>query len=259
LGGNHFFLTYSLDIRPYPLAIFSAPLSMWAFERWRHTANGRRTVMYALTVALLLYVHYLLAFLVVAQILVVLLLQRVDRRLILAGAMALVFSFVIWLPWFPTFVNQVIGLRNIEMASGTARGAAGIGVSTQVTSAQTVIQLAEMATNGMVWLYALALLVGLWMLWRNPRFWLAILWGIGVPVIALIANLFVAVYAPRFVWHATVGLARPVGAALLSKMTRLRMTIAAGFVALNLLAFPAQFPARIPYRDRYAAISRMAR
>lgn len=259
LGANHFFFTYTLDIRPYPLVIFSAALSIWMFERWRHTPDKRRTLFYGLSVALLLYVHYLLTFLVVVQVVFVLLFQPNRRRLLVSGAAAMVLGFLIWLPWFPTFVDQVITLRNVETASGTARGAAGIGVSTLVTSLPTIVQLAQTATNGMIWLYAIVLLVGVWMMWRKPSFWLAVFWGIGVPVVALVANLFFAVYAHRFVSHATVGLALALGAVLLAKPNRLYISAAAVFVALNLFMFPTQFPVRIPYRDLYADVSAQVR
>lgn len=232
---------------------------MWMFERWRVKPDYRRTMLYGLSIALMLYVHYLLIFLVVTQVLFVLVFHRNRLRLIVTGAVALGLGFLLWLPWFPTFVDQVVTLRNVEAASGTARGAAGIGVSTQVTSLPTIVQLAHTATNGMIGLYAAALVVGIWILWRNPRFWLALFWGLGVPVVALVANLFFAVYAPRFISHATIGLALAIGAALLAKPSRLRISAAAAFIVLNLFAFPSQFPARIPYRALFAEISGQAR
>jgi hypothetical protein len=207
----------------------------------------------------MLYVHYLLAILVAAQVLFLLLFQRVHARLIVSGTIALVFGFVLWLPWFPTFVGQVSTLRNVESASGMARGAAGIGVTTQVTSAPAAIQFTQMITNGVVWLYALALLAGVWQLRRKSGYWLALFWGLGVPTIALVANSFLAVYTPRYVSHSIIGLGLALGAGLLGKPSRLRISVTAIFVAVNLLAFPTQFPARIPYRDLYAEVSAQAR
>jgi hypothetical protein len=259
LGVNHFFFTYSLDIRMYPLATFSAAFSMWMFERWRTHLTWRHTILYGVSVALMLYVHYLLVFLVATQILLVLLSRRLNVQQVVMGGAALVLAFLIWLPWFPTFVNQVMGLRNIELESGTSRGVAGIGVSTFETSPETIGELIGIATNRLPWLYGLALVVGLIMLWRRTGFWLALGWGIGAPLVYLIANLVAAVYAPRFVSHAVVGLGLAVGAALLIRPTRLRLTGLSVFVVLNLLAFPTQFPERTPYRSIFTELSRQAR
>jgi hypothetical protein len=259
LGANHFFFTYSLDIRMYPLALLSAALSMWTFDRWRLHPTRRKTIAYGLTIALMLYVHYLLVFLIAGQMLFILWFQRLKRRLVLAGIGALALGFVVWLPWFPAFVSQVIGLKNVEAASGTGRGVAGIGVSTQVTSLYTIGQLLNTATNGLPWLYGLVLAFGLVTLWRRTGFRLALVWGLGVPTIALLANLVAAVYAPRFISHTVIGLALAIGAALLIKRTRLRLSAAAVFVAVNLLLFPTQFPLRVPYRDLYTQVSALAR
>ena len=259
LGANHFFFTYSLDIRMYPLAMLSAALSMWMFDRWRLNPTWRNTIAYGLTIALMLYVHYLLVFLLAGQTLFLILCQRLNRRLALGGLATLLLGFLIWLPWFPTFVSQVIGLRNVEAASGTGRGVAGIGVSTLVTSLETIGQLLDTATSGLPWLYGVALLLGLVTLWRQAGFRLALVWGLGVPAIAFVANLVAGVYAPRFVSHTAIGLALAIGASLLVKPSRLRLTAAALFVALNLLAFPSQFPARVPYRDLYLQVSELTR
>ena len=67
LIGNGLFFNYALDIRPYPMVMLSAALSMWAFTLWLDRRTRRSAVFYGLTIALLLYVHYLLIFLVIVQ------------------------------------------------------------------------------------------------------------------------------------------------------------------------------------------------
>lgn len=262
LGVSHYFFTYSQDIRMYPLTMLAAALSVWMFDRWRGDSvtvqlpNRRRTIAYALSLAFMLYVHYLLVFLIAAQVLFVLLFQRLNRRLVLSGMGALALAFLVWLPWFLTFVTQVVGLRNIEAASGTGRGVAGIGVSTQVTSLPTIVTLVNMATNGLPWLYALILAAGLVTLWRRIGFRLALMWAFGATAITFTANLVAGVYAPRFVSHAAMGLALAVGAALLIRPSRWRLTATGAFLALNLFMFPTQYPAdRIPYRDLFHELS----
>lgn len=255
LIGNGFFFNYALDIRPYPLVMLCATLALWAFVRWLDRPTLRRAALYGLSIALLLYVHYLLALLVAVQALYLLLTGRISRRLIAQGLLAGALGVGLWLPWLPTFVNQVQGLRRVELASGTARGAAGIGVSTLTTSPETILKLINEATNGLPLLYGLILLAGVWLLWRNRRYWLLLAWALGAPLIYLIANLAAAVYAPRFVSYATIGLALALAAALGRLPRVLRYGGAALLIGANLLTFSGTLPVRIPYRDLYHALS----
>lgn len=266
---NGFFFNYALDIRPYPLVMLTAALSVWAFQRWLRKGRRRDVVLYGLSIALLLYTHYLLIFLVVVEGVFLLIQKRWTLRRLGQLASACILGFLLWLPWFPTFINQTVGLRNIEAQSGTGRGIAGIGVSTQATSWATVETLLNMATNGMVWLYGLVILVGAIVLWRRAAYRLALLWALGVPVVALIANTIAAVYAPRFVSYLMLGLALALGAVFFylpvqSGISRRYIApVQAGslllFMGANLVTFSAQVPARVPYRDIYGAMSAAVR
>lgn len=253
------FFNYALDIRPYPLVMFCAALSMWAFTLWIKRRTIRSAVIYGLTITLLLYVHYLLIFLVIVQGIYYIFSRRPTLESVKQGTLALGVGICLWLPWFPTFVNQVVGLRNIEQASGTARGAAGIGVSTQATTPATITFLLDSATNGLVWLYAAILLLGVFLLWRNRFYWLALAWAFGVPLVALAANLAAAVYAPRFVSHAMLGLGLALAAVFVALPRRLGLTAAALLITANLLTFPSAIPVRVPYRDLYAELSTLGR
>jgi hypothetical protein len=169
LIGNGLFFNYALDIRPYPLVMLCAALSMWAYTRWLDGRSPRRAAIYGVSIALLLYVHYLLVFLVIVQG-VYFLTQKPRPRDFGQAALAGIVGVGLWLPWLPTFYHQVIGLRQIETASGTGRGVAGIGVSTQATSLQTALDLINAASNGLIWLYGLVLIVGVvWVVWQRAR------------------------------------------------------------------------------------------
>ena len=67
LGANAYFCIYALEIRPYPLALLLATLSMWLFARWLRRGTWRLALAYGVVVALMFYVHYFLIFLVIAQ------------------------------------------------------------------------------------------------------------------------------------------------------------------------------------------------
>ncbi|MFN8564253.1 MAG: glycosyltransferase family 39 protein [Anaerolineae bacterium] len=255
LIGNGLFFSYALDIRPYPMVMLSAALSMWAYTLWLDRRTARRAVLFGVTIALMLYIHYLLIFLVLAQAIYFVLSERLRWRDIGQGALAGAVGVGLFLPWLPTFVNQVVGLRNIELESGTGRGIAGIGVSTQATTLPTIQTLLNVATNNLVWLYGGVLIVGAILLWRSRRYWLALAWAVGTPALYLLANLVAAVYAPRFVSHLLIGLALALSAALVRLPRVLRLVGAAVLIGANLLTLPDAIPVRVPYRDVYRQVS----
>lgn len=259
LLGTDLFFNYALDIRPYPLVMFCAALSMWAFTLWVKRQTTRSAAIYGLTIAILLYLHYLLVFLVVVQGVYYLLSQRLTLNHIKQGVLALVVGIGLWLPWLPTFVNQIVGLRSIEQASGTARGVAGIGVSTQPTTPETAAFLLNSATNNLVWLYAAVLILGVILLSRKKFYWLALAWAFGVPLVALAANVVAAVYAPRFVSHAMLGLGLALAGVFVALPRKIGLTAAALLVAANLFTFPAAIPVRVPYRTLYTELSALGR
>ncbi len=66
-GVNAYAHIYSLEIRPYALGMLLATVNMGLFERWLARASWRRALLYGASVALMLWTHYFLAFLVLAQ------------------------------------------------------------------------------------------------------------------------------------------------------------------------------------------------
>jgi hypothetical protein len=109
------------------------------------------------------------------------------------------------------------------------------------------------------------------------RWWgyrLALLWGIGVPTIALALNLIASVYTQRYINYLSVGLAMAVGAGLVisgellqkilnrrdnKNATTISVFVLVGFVVVSLWALPSQLPTdRIPYRDLLKSLSAAA-
>jgi hypothetical protein len=296
LGTNAYFFIYSLEIRPYAMVMLAATVSMWLFWRWLNEGTWRAAMWYGLAVGMMLYLHYFLFFLVIVQGIYFLwfalseqgksieLLQKSTRhenvntrlrpflnRMMRQGAGASVVAFSLWLPWLPVLVGQMLTLRRLEAV--TARGV-GIANTTEPTSVAAIFDLVQVTTNGQPGLYALALLIGLIYLWRRWGYRLALLWGVGVPVIALALNVIASVYTQRYITYLAVGLALAVGAGLAMsgeliqkllnrkddnnpKITSVFALV--GFVAISLWALPSQFPTgRIPYRDLLKHLSTAA-
>ncbi|MDZ4769816.1 MAG: glycosyltransferase family 39 protein [Chloroflexota bacterium] len=259
LVGNGMFFQYTLDIRMYPLVMLTAALSTYALFRWSHERTPRSAALYGITLALMLYTHYLLIFLIAAHGLFVLWIIAADRRrvrriIVEAGAAAI--GAALWLPWLPVMLTQIAHLRAVEAASGTARGGVGIGVSTLATTQESVEALIGFASNGLAPLYALLAVVGVALAWRHGRaarrtLVLALLWAVGSTAITLIVNRVAGVYAPRYVAHLTLGIALVIAVpvALLPIGRLARGLLVVGFVVLNLATFSASLPIRIPYRD----------
>ena len=273
LGVNAFFLYYALEMRPYALIMLLATASMWLFQRWLARRTWRAAVYYGVAVAAMLYVHYFLTVLIMAQALYLMVAWWLlpaagarpqpprDRLLRLAGqgVLAAGVALLLWLPWLPSAFNQVANLRRVETLGGNQRGIVGAGTTTVPTSLQAVVDLAQTATNGFAPLYVVILLVGAFFLWRRANFWLALVWAVGAPALSLLINTVAAIYTPRYVVYMVVGLCVLVGAALaVLPIGRLRWLLLAAFMALNLLAVPGQFPNRTPYRDLFQRVTAAA-
>jgi hypothetical protein len=277
LGVNAFFFIYSLEIRPYALVMLVATTSMWFFRRWLERRTWRAAILYGLTLALMLYVHYFLGFLIVIQVLCFLwfiwLREGADGdgslQFIRQGGVAGLVGLAVWLPWLPVFVGQIQTLQRIE---GTAERGIGIANTTEPTTVEAIVRLVNVTTNGQPGLYALFLIPGLFYFWRKRNYWLTLLWGLGVPIIALLINLIASVYTQRYVTYLSVGLALAVGAGLGAILSRnpvkntgyrvaksLGIAGLAGFVALNLWGMPSQLPVHTPFRDLLGDMSAAAK
>ncbi|MFN8378789.1 MAG: glycosyltransferase family 39 protein [Anaerolineae bacterium] len=256
---NTYAFIFSTEIRPYALVLFVAALSMAAFARWLNRRTWRSALVYGVSVALLLYVHYFLAFLVAAQVLVLIgvAAQRRSFRPVLQMAGALGLGFILWLPQLPIFIHQLQILRRLAEEAGQVQGL-GVGTpsTAEPTTLPTILRLVNVGTNGQILLTAVVLVLGLVLLWRRRAWWIAVAWGVGVPAISLLTNLFVDVYSLRYVSYAALGLALSVGVALAAiRRPAWRAGALAAFVGLSVATFSSQLPQRIPYRDLFSDLS----
>lgn len=263
LGGNAFFINYALEIRPYGMILFLSSFSMLAFYRWLASPTWRRAIFYAISLALLLYIHYFLLTLILAQaayFLIFHLPRHHDRHTLGQMVGVPLIAFALWLPWFPSFLGQVAHLRQAELTGGNARGVIGAGTTTVPTSWDAVQTLVEWVTNGQPALYGLVILLGLVYLVRKKNYQLALMWAVGVPVISLALNTVIAIYTPRYILNFVLGLGIVTGAGLaMIPRVRWRWTALVAFAAVNLLAMPAALPQdRPPYRPLFQAVSAAA-
>ncbi len=248
LGANAYFYTYSLEIRPYAAVMLVATLSMLLFYRWLVRPTRRRAVFYALTVALMLYLHYFLTFLVTIQFIYLVLFHRPGWKVIRQWFGTMLLAFVLWLPWFPIFLGQVHKLISIDAGAGTTRGVAGISSTTEPTTPDAISRLINLMTNGQFWLFAILLIIGLVYWRRKNEYRLLLLWGIGVPILAFAANLVVAVYTPRYFDYMAIGFCLAVAGAFAILKSR-GFWLVVPFAAFSLWFLPSQWPInRIPHR-----------
>jgi hypothetical protein len=251
LGASAYFTIYSLDIRPYALAMLSVAVSLWAFMRWLTLRTRRLAVLYGLTLALMLYVHYYTVFLILAQG-VVFLLYRPARQLTTQGLGALSLALALWLPWLPVFIGQILVVRTLAAQAGAR--AFAVGAPWHLVARSGCLTWQPTGCPGCAASSLRALV-----LWRKRPYAVTLLWALLVPAAILTANLFAAVYTPRYISYIAVGIAVAVGAALAALPSKVRYLAAAGFVGVNLWTLPSLLPARIPYRDLFLDVSARSR
>lgn len=159
-----FFLRHGLDIRPYPLVLLLALLSVWALLRWLHQPTAPRARFYGLVVALMLYTHYYMALLALAQGAYALLARRSQAAW---GQMAQAVGIVLLLfgPWLPTLIRHYNHLRTVVRPLD-ARVALAPYPSIPTTP-ETVQQFIDLNTLGVS--VGLLLIVGLALLVRRWR------------------------------------------------------------------------------------------
>jgi hypothetical protein len=244
------FYHHALEIRPYALALLLTSLSMYAFQQWISQKTIQKGLVYGASVAILLYVHYFLLLFVLIQVIYFVISVRPIRSIWRQAIVVVGFTGLLFLPWFPSFLNQLQHIRAVELASGSVRGVAGSSATTQTTSIEEILKLVQIATNNSAWLYAVIVVLGTVYWWRKSNFRLALAWGIGVPALTFVVNLFVAVYTPRYIVNFVIGLALVLAAAIGHLPAKSRWVVVLVFVVVNLWTLPSVFPNDvIPYRD----------
>jgi uncharacterized membrane protein len=259
LGTSALFTWYSLEIRPYALAMLFTCLSMFLFQRWMSQQTRQAAFAFALVTACLLYIHYFLLLFIFVQGLYIFLRHR-TKDMLRQGMSVTILVGLFWLPWFPFFLNQFVRIRNVELASGSARGVAGSSVTTEATSVDAIVGFLQLASNGQIALYGLILTVGLFYCWRKANYRLALAWALGVPGVAFLFNLVVAVYSPRYIVNFVIGLALVLAASLGMLPARIRWALAFVFLAISFWALPSELPTDIvPYNVLYSELSKAIR
>jgi hypothetical protein len=216
LGLSSYFFVYGIEIRPYALVMLIAALSMACFVRWLRERTWRSAVFYGLTFGLMLYTHYLSVFVFVVQALFFVFQGRRARtwKLWRQGIGAFALGLLMWLPWFPVFINQVRHVGQLVKPEDTRIPGLGMAATTLPTNATTIGNLILLATNAQPLLYAAILLIGLALLWRKRLYWLAAGWAIAVPIFMFAGNLIVPIYEPRYATSLVPGLGLLVGISL---------------------------------------------
>lgn len=102
----------SQEVRSYSLHITLAIVSMWAFLRWQRTSSRRWAAVWVMAAALLVYTHYLGAWVGVVQFLYALLFLRGRKRLQSVGLLATAAAvFGVWL------IAVVVPYQTVKAAS----------------------------------------------------------------------------------------------------------------------------------------------
>jgi hypothetical protein len=250
------FAYHSVEVSPYALGMLLAAGSMGAFAAWLRTRRRTWALVWGLLAAAMLYTHYYLGFVLLAQaayLLFCLLRRRrmppVRQFVIGAGVFA-----VLWGPWLPVMLHQVASLRRATSAAGQAWGTQlGSAYNQIFTSGESVLALANTATSGLWPAYIVLIGLALWRARRGALTGLLLAWALGIPLISLALNFVMAVYAPRYVATATVGLALLASVGLLTLPRRIGITaglLLAGAQAVLVMTWLPS-PHRIPYRDIY--------
>lgn len=175
LGTASFFVYYTREARMYTLLLALTTLSMWAYLRWSHTPTPRRTMIYGVLLALLLYTHYVSVLVLFTQLLHRLLWGRRNLRLFFP----FIIAAALFAPWLPSLLAQyrIFG------------GPGGLPLPTDWNS---IAALWVILTNGFGWLYVVLLITALVGLRRSiasqSLLWL---WLLVLPVSLLLLNVLV--------------------------------------------------------------------
>lgn len=259
LSVNAYFFVYGLEMRMYALAILLTTLSMRCFYAWVTHKRWLDAIFYGLSVTALLYTHYYLGFVVLAQaaFFAVFFLWRLDWKLIRQGFAAALLAAVVWSPGIVLLYGQ---LGFIDFA-----GEGGLKIPTQPTNLETLRDLLAIVSNGWAWLYAALIVFGIVRLWKKPAYWLVLFWLIFSPGLVLLVNtqapIFTQRYTSFFAPAIALALAAPLavlklpGKQTTSRSGVLRWAAVILVAALSLVTLPQHFPNRTPWRDILAQVS----
>jgi hypothetical protein len=190
LGASSFFVYYTREARMYTLLLALASLSTWAYLAWRDQPTLRRTLLYALSMAALLYTHYAGALIAITHLihLGVVRPRGWKRAAWLQLPLPYGAAAILYLPWLPIFLSQMKANPNGPLA---------IPVKTDWAA---VAALVLILTSGSWALIAAPLVLALPRLRRDAgKILLLLLWLLLTPAALLALNAWVApVYQVRY-------------------------------------------------------------
>lgn len=256
LSVNSYWFIYALEIRMYALGMLLVALSMRLFQTWLHKQTWQSAVMYGLSAALLLYTHYYFAFIVIAQVIYFLVFHLRKWYDIQHGIVVSVTALLTWLPGFIILIGQ---LAFISFADS-----GGLNIPTKPTNLRTILELANLSTNGLLWLYVILAMMGAIFLWRKRVFWLAIVWLIVSPMLVLHINLEATIYNVRYTSFFIPAIGLTIGISLAAIPLRrlsnrfgeaLHTIILIAVCGVSLYNLSEYIPVRVPYRHIFADVS----
>lgn len=106
MATSPFAIRYAAEARMYTLVMLEVVVGLWVIDRAWHRPSPGGFLAAALISALLLYTHYWAIYLVAAAVVTLVVASRRPDGPPRALAWAVGAGFVLWLPWFPTFVFQ---------------------------------------------------------------------------------------------------------------------------------------------------------
>jgi hypothetical protein len=222
-----YFFIYALEMRMYPLVMLAAALSMRFFYRWTETRAWRPAVGYALSVTLLLSIHYYTAFLVIVQAAFFAVWHLRDGRLVRQGFAAAGIALLAWSPGAIIMYGQ---LTLIDFGEES-----GLRIPVEPANWETVLELAQITTNGLWALIAALLLFGVWRARPRRAYALALTWWLLGAALVMLLNIPLNVYAKRYVAWIAPGAALAVSGALTALPRRAGTLAVVGIVAAGVL------------------------
>jgi hypothetical protein len=227
LGTAGFTLYYAREARMYALLLALAALATWFYVRWRGRPSLPRAVIYALSLAALLYTHYSAAFVIASHLLHTLFTLR-KLRLGWSGLIPYGIAALLFAPWLPIMLAQ--------MRSNPA-GPLAIPLPTNLATVAALILILTSAHPGLT---ALPALLGAIRVFDKKHAWAALLLlleFIITPAALLILNMLVApVYQVRYVIAILPAGALLVAAGLryLPRLQRLSIRLQTALIAILL-------------------------
>lgn len=198
LGTASFFVYYTREARMYTLLLALGALVTLFYLRWHTRPNWRSTLLYSLFMAALLYTHYAGALVILSQLLHLLLTtlipvlrQSKKPPCLYWLPLPYLLTGLLFLPWLPTFLNQMRANPNGPLAIPLP------------TDANTINWLVSLVTSSSGALLVLPFLIGKAVPLAKryaSALLLLLIWLLLTPIGLLALNAWVApVYQVRYV------------------------------------------------------------